>query len=97
MLLLLRLLTLTLTLLFYEGIDYINMYMHPQAILVDATGDEEDFFLAAVRDEVRSTASALIELPERPGDSLAWVTKLDSAALSGMLCLFPLESNLLAS
>jgi hypothetical protein len=57
--------------------------MHPQAILIDSTTDEEDFFLLGVRDEVRGTNSALIELPERPGESLAWVTKLDSASLSG--------------
>lgn len=57
--------------------------MHPQAILIDSTSDEEAFFLAGVRDEVRGTSSALIELPDRPGDSLAWVNKLDSYALSG--------------
>lgn len=57
--------------------------MHPQAILVDSTSDEEQFFLSAVRDEARGTPAALIELPSRPGDSLAWVTKLDSSSLFG--------------
>lgn len=62
--------------------DYVNLYMHPQAIFVDSTSDEEEFFLLGVRDQVRGTSSALIELPRGPGESLAWVTKLDSASLS---------------
>lgn len=65
-----------------RAIYYINLYMHPQAIFVDSTSDEEQLFLSAVRDEVRGTPAALIELPERPGDTLAWATKLDSSALN---------------
>lgn len=74
--------------------DYINLYMHPQAILIDSTSNEEDFFLAGVRDEVRGTPSALIELPDRPSESLAWVTKLDSTSLSGRFFLRLLASFL---
>jgi hypothetical protein len=59
------------------------MYMHPQAIIVDSSAAEEQYFLGAVRDQVSSSQSALVELPERPRTSLAWITKLDSAALSG--------------
>lgn len=63
--------------------DFVNTYMHPQAIFIDSTSAEHDYFLGAVRDQVSSTRSALIELPERPRPSLAWISKLDSAALSG--------------
>ncbi|EFY93420.1 hypothetical protein MAC_00658 [Metarhizium acridum CQMa 102] len=47
-----------------------------------STNAEESYFLRAVRDQVSSTKSALVELPERPRTSLAWISKLDSAALS---------------
>ncbi|KAG6020755.1 hypothetical protein E4U41_002735 [Claviceps citrina] len=43
---------------------YINSYLHPQAVIVDSTTQEEDYFLASARDQVLSKAAALIELPE---------------------------------
>ena len=57
--------------------------MHPQAIVVDSSEAEEDYFLRAFRDQVRGTKSALIELPENPVPRLSWITKLDASALSG--------------
>jgi hypothetical protein len=63
--------------------------MHPQAIIVDSTHTEEDYFLQAVRDQIPSTKSALIELPDKPETRLAWISKLDSTALSGKLLLLP--------
>ncbi|TWU76573.1 hypothetical protein ED733_007923 [Metarhizium rileyi] len=66
-----------------KALRIINSYMHPQAIFVDSTNAEEDYFLHAVRDQVSSTRSALIELPERPRTSLSWISKLDPSALSG--------------
>ncbi|KAF5123638.1 hypothetical protein E5D57_011554 [Metarhizium anisopliae] len=62
--------------------DLLNFHMHPQAVFVDSTNAEESYFLRAVRDQVSSTQSALIELPEHSRTSLAWISKLDSAALS---------------
>lgn len=64
-------------------LDHINMYMHPQAILVDSTNTEEDYFLRGIRDQVRATRIALIELPAQPSTRVAWISKLDSSALSG--------------
>ena len=58
--------------------------MHPQAILVDSTGAEEKYFLRAMRDEVKATNAALIELPAKPESRLSWISKLDSSALAGM-------------
>lgn len=63
--------------------DLLNFHMHPQAVFIDSTNAEESYFLRAVRDQVSSTQSALIELPEHSRTSLAWISKLDSAALSG--------------
>jgi hypothetical protein len=57
--------------------------MHPQAIIVDSTQKEEDYFLQAIRDQITGTRSALIELPEKPETRLAWISKLDASALAG--------------
>ncbi|KAL3955732.1 hypothetical protein ACCO45_011295 [Purpureocillium lilacinum] len=62
--------------------DYINTYMHPQAVLVDSTDAEETFFLRGARDEISSTHAALIELPHKPETRLSWITKLDAPALA---------------
>jgi hypothetical protein len=64
-------------------LDYINNFMHPQAIIVDSTFAEDDYFLKAARDQIPGTKSALIELPDRPEIRLAWISKLDALALSG--------------
>ncbi|KAG5983509.1 hypothetical protein E4U43_006268, partial [Claviceps pusilla] len=61
---------------------HINTYMHPQAVILDSTTAEENYFLASARNQILSTPSALIELPNRPEKSLAWISKLDSSALS---------------
>lgn len=57
--------------------------MHPQAVIVDASATEESYFLSGLRDEIRDTASTLIELPERPGKRFSWMSKLDASALAG--------------
>ncbi|KAF5540260.1 hypothetical protein FMEXI_8534 [Fusarium mexicanum] len=61
---------------------YIENFMHPQAIIVDSTHKEEDYFLQAIRDQITGTRSALIELPEKPESRLAWISKLDASALA---------------
>ncbi|KAL7950255.1 hypothetical protein V8C42DRAFT_309974 [Trichoderma barbatum] len=61
---------------------YINLYMHPQAIIIDSSNAEENYFLSGIRDEVRGTESTLIELPERSGKRFSWLSKLDASALA---------------
>ncbi|RKL02934.1 hypothetical protein BFJ68_g11723 [Fusarium oxysporum] len=61
---------------------YVENFMHPQAIIVDSTQKEEDYFLQAIRDQITGTRSALIELPEKPETRLAWISKLDASALA---------------
>lgn len=57
--------------------------MHPQAVLVDASGEEEEYFLPAARAQASEEGFPLIELPEGAQKHLAWMTKLDSASLAG--------------
>ncbi|KAG6038858.1 hypothetical protein E4U19_007904 [Claviceps sp. Clav32 group G5] len=65
-----------------EALLSINVRMHPQAVIVDSTAAEEEYFLAPAREQILSTPAALIELPERPRKSLTWMSKLDARALS---------------
>ncbi|KAI8624562.1 hypothetical protein F5Y19DRAFT_490941 [Xylariaceae sp. FL1651] len=64
-----------------RGFYNINVYMHPQAIIVDGSSDEEGFFARAVRQHVKVSRTTLIELPRKAAKALAWVTKVDSASL----------------
>ncbi|KAI1503865.1 hypothetical protein F5X99DRAFT_373675 [Biscogniauxia marginata] len=65
----------------FRAFHHINTYMHPQAIIVDGSDDEDLFFSRASRHHARASQSTLIELPQRSTKSLTWMTKLDSAAL----------------
>ena len=57
--------------------------MHPQALLVDASGMEEDYFLASIRKQAPISGIPLIELPEHAPSRLGWIVKLDSSSLAG--------------
>ncbi|KAJ9138882.1 Glycosyltransferase 2 [Pleurostoma richardsiae] len=65
-----------------RALFHINMYMHPQVILVDSSHVEEPVFLDAMRARTAGVGITLIELPEHSKDSLAWLTKLDSSSLA---------------
>lgn len=65
------------------SLDHIHMYMHPQAIIVDASSDEEVFLGRGAQQHVKVSGNTLIELPKNSGKALEWMTKLDSVALRG--------------
>lgn len=65
-------------------VDHINNYMHPQAMIIDASGLEEDYFLTSMRKQAPDSGIPLIELPENSVTQLAWISKLDSSSLAGM-------------
>lgn len=65
------------------GLSHINSYMHPQAIIVDGSKIEDDFFLRAVRQKAATLSKTVIELPENSEQTLQWITRLDAASLSG--------------
>lgn len=58
--------------------------MHPQAIIVDSSLSENNYFLRTIREQAPIIGSPLIELPEHAVDRLRWLTKLDSMSLAGM-------------
>ncbi|KAK4103594.1 hypothetical protein N658DRAFT_494095 [Parathielavia hyrcaniae] len=65
-----------------RALYHINVYMHPQAVIVDASDLEEDYFLVGIRKQAAASGISLIELPEQAHSKLAWVTKLDSSSLA---------------
>ncbi|KAK4039109.1 hypothetical protein C8A01DRAFT_36942 [Parachaetomium inaequale] len=65
-----------------RALHHINNYMHPQALVVDTSGLEEDYFLAGVRKQAPVSGIPLVELPGNAHSRLAWITKLDSSSLA---------------
>lgn len=60
----------------------IHRLIPPQVVLIDSTTTEEPFFHHGTRKYVKKLQTTLIELPERAGTRLSWITKLDSSALA---------------
>jgi len=69
------------------GFNHINSFVHPQAVLIDASGDEDNFLISAFRTRANAIDRTLIELPKNVEQNLMWIVQLDSAALSGK-CIF---------
>lgn len=65
----------------FRAFHHMQMFMHPQAIIVDGSGNEEVFFQEGSRTQARATGNTLIELPGRSLKNLLWLTKLDSSSL----------------
>ncbi|KAI8963882.1 hypothetical protein F5Y11DRAFT_346132 [Daldinia sp. FL1419] len=65
----------------FRALHHIFYYMHPQAIFIDGSNDEEPFFLRAAQQHTNVKKNTLIELPRGSGKRLEWLTKLDSQAL----------------
>ncbi|KAK3944915.1 hypothetical protein QBC46DRAFT_350271 [Diplogelasinospora grovesii] len=61
---------------------HINVYMHPQAVLIDSSSAEERYFLDTMRVQAPNLEIPVIELPENAPKQLAWITKLDSSSLA---------------
>jgi hypothetical protein len=57
--------------------------MHPQAVVVDASTIENDYFLRAIRMQARGMGVPVIDLPQDSQKHLAYITKLDSSSLGG--------------
>lgn len=65
------------------GFNHVNNFVHPQATLIDGSGDEEPFFLKGLRSRAVGLGRTVIELPPDVEQNMMWLTLLDSASLSG--------------
>lgn len=72
--------------------NHITTFVHPQATLIDGSGEEELYFWKGVKDRAEILGRTVIEVPDNVEQSLMWITLLDSASLSGM-CSLCLEVN----
>ncbi|KAI9827153.1 MAG: hypothetical protein M1832_005289 [Thelocarpon impressellum] len=61
---------------------HINEFMHPQAVIIDGSGQEDAPFLEALREKLDAMSRPLIELPDEAAESMNWITRLDSGSLS---------------
>lgn len=57
--------------------------MHPQAVIMDGSKTEDDFFLRGIREKGAEFKANLIEIPDIASKRLLWLTKLDSSSLAG--------------
>ena len=64
---------------------YVEDSLHPLALIIDDSGNEEQFFTTAMRRKTTELKQTLIELPEDAGQSMMWITRLDSSALNGKI------------
>lgn len=65
--------------------NHINTFIHPQATFIDASGQEEIYFLKGLKAKANSIGRTVIELPDNSEQNLMWATLLDSQSLSGKL------------
>jgi hypothetical protein len=70
------------------GFNHIDTFVHPQATFIDASGEEELFFMKGLKDRANNLGRTVIELPENAEQTLMWTTLLDSASLSGKFSAF---------
>jgi hypothetical protein len=61
---------------------HINDFMHPQAIIMDDSTQEDAFFIRAMRRKAKELGRALIEVPANKYEEFLWMTKLDSGSLA---------------
>ncbi|KAF4610374.1 hypothetical protein G7Y89_g15744 [Cudoniella acicularis] len=64
------------------GFNHVNNFVHPQATLIDGSGEEEPFFLKGLKTRATGLGRTVIELPANTEQHMMWITLLDSASLS---------------
>lgn len=65
------------------SLGHIHRFVHPQVIITDDPGKENQFFVKAIRAKAKEIGRAVIELPADAGENLMWITRLDSGSLQG--------------
>jgi len=71
------------------SLEHIQTFIHPQVIIVDDPGREDDFFTTALRSKAVDMKQSVMELPEDAARNMMWITRLDSAALAGLFSTQP--------
>ena len=69
------------------GFNHINTFIHPQATVIDGSGEEDDFFMKGLKKRATLLGRTIIELPDNAEQTMLWITMLDSASLNGKIAL----------
>ena len=64
------------------AMKHINDFMHPQAIIMDDSSLEDQFFIRAMRKKAKDIRRTLIEVPDGRYEDFLWMTRLDSGSLA---------------
>lgn len=64
------------------AMKHINDFMHPQAIIMDDSAEEDGHFTRAMRQKAKELHKALIEVPKGRYEDFLWMTRLDAGSLS---------------
>ncbi|GAB7361669.1 hypothetical protein MBLNU230_g1719t1 [Neophaeotheca triangularis] len=64
------------------ALKHIQEFMHPQAIIMDDSAVENQFFTRAVRTRGQEYRKAVIEVPSGRYEDFLWLTRLDSGSLA---------------
>lgn len=67
----------------YMTLDYLESYLHPQAVIIDTADDEEPTFTEALRHYRKGSQLSVAELPRNGAQRFPWLAKLDGSSLSG--------------
>lgn len=63
----------------------IHTFVHPQAVLLDASSQEDEVLLRALLEEAAELSVPVVRLPDNALESTMWITRLDSGSLRGAL------------
>jgi len=63
------------------ALSHINTFMHPQILITADSAGEDDFFARPARTRAKELNIPVIEIPLEGAERLAWMTRLDAAAL----------------
>jgi hypothetical protein len=63
------------------GLAHVNGYMHPQVLITDQSGQEDDFFTTAIKAKAADIGVTAIGLPSSAVEKLMWIATLDSNSL----------------
>lgn len=63
------------------GLAHINTFMHPQVLVTDQSGQEDHFFIDAIKAKAGDIGVAVIGLPSSAVEKMMWIATLDSNSL----------------
>lgn len=65
------------------ALSHIHAIMEPQVLILDNSGQEDEYFSDTVRQKARDLKIPVISLPDNALENMMWLTRLDSGSLSG--------------